>query len=295
MNNPSDQLRVRAAQLRLDSWTGQISAELSRNAIPHVLLKGPSTAQWLYAPPRLYRDIDLLVPASALTRTVVVLERSGLAARAGGRLGEDCEHSLFMRTPNGIDVDLHVTLPTMRRPRGHQRDRTWRLLAPHLTALELDGTPVPALDEPARCVVLSLHALANAHDGSWAVQDLRLARSRASVRVWQQAEALAELLGVLPAFRAGIWLVEPGSTDLSSLPADVRLVLVGASASARTLRRIRDLPRRLRPGALLIEIFPSPRFIRRAVPGLPDTALGLARGYLTRWVLITRELGGRLR
>ena len=256
---------------------------------------GASTAQWLYTPPRPYRDIDLLVPASALTRTVALLRQSGLADRAGGRLGEDCEHSLFMRTANGIDLDLHVTLPTMRRPRGHQRDRTWRLLAPHLTTLELDGVPVPALDEPARCVVLSLHAVANAHDSSWAVQDLRLARSRASVRAWQQAQTLAELLGVLPAFRAGIWLVEPGSTDPSSLPADVRLMLEGASASARTLRRIRDLPPRLQPGAVLIEIFPSPRFIRRAIPGLPDTALGLARGYLTRWVLIIRELGGRLR
>ena len=51
--------------------------------MPHVILKGPSTARWLYDPPRAYRDVDVLVPpafvqqaADAYRQGVIVMPYS---------------------------------------------------------------------------------------------------------------------------------------------------------------------------------------------------------------------------
>ena len=66
----SADLRVIAHQIRLDLLAVAASAALAADGVPNALLKGPTTARWLYDPPRPYRDVDLLVPCSQLDRAV---------------------------------------------------------------------------------------------------------------------------------------------------------------------------------------------------------------------------------
>jgi Uncharacterised nucleotidyltransferase len=286
---PTQLQRQLAQQLRIDTATVRICVELARASIPYALLKGPTTARWLYDVPRPYRDIDLLVPGSRLRAAVRTLKRADLAHRIGGRLGEDCPHSLLLATPSGIEVDLHVTLPTMARPRGRDADHCWFALGDHFEWFDLDGASVQALDPAARCVVLALHAVANATDVSWAIEDLQRAGAFVDQHTWQQAIDLAGRLGVQPVLTAGRRLA--GGTDplAQDVPPGVRLLLQGAGASARAWQAILDLPWYRRPGALLHEAFPSPAFIRRAVPGMPPGLPGLALGHLRRWRRIAGE------
>ena len=68
---------------------------------------------WLYDPPRPYRYVDLLVPATRLRESVAVIERVGLAAASAGRVGEEAAHSLVMISRDSFELDLHLTLPML--------------------------------------------------------------------------------------------------------------------------------------------------------------------------------------
>jgi hypothetical protein len=270
-------------RLVLDVLAVDVTGCLDRAGIPHVLLKGPSTAVWLYDPPRSYCDVDVLVPSSRVSEVRTALESAGLAYARAGRVGEEAQHSLLMLSPAGREVDVHVSLPAVP-PAG---DRAWEVLAPHVEALDLGIGTVPALDEPARCLMLALHALGGVPGGRPA-EDLRRARAVATRDRWREALNLARALEAEDLFLAGLCAAD---TDSPRVVPSRRAYLhvTGAPSEALALQRLlgarwRDLPKQL-----WREIFPTLGFMRYAYP-CASGPIALTRAYGARW----RRIGGNL-
>lgn len=272
-----------AIRLRLDLLAVQISQQLKVSGVPHALLKGPSTATWLYDPPRGYRDVDILVPLSRIDDAAAALQASGIATARAGGLGEEAQHSLLMHSAAGFEVDLHVSLPTVP-PHG---DRVWDIVAPHVEPLDLGVGTVPALDEPARCLVLALHALGTA--AGQPIEDLRQAIRVADDDAWHAAEELARRLDVADLLAAGLQMVNPAADRVDMSPR-AYLYANRAPAEALGLQRLADARRRDLPRLLWRELVPTRGFMHRAYPESTSGFPGLFRAHLRRWRRIAVRL-----
>lgn len=270
--------------MRLDQLAVTVSQVLTTLDIPHVLLKGPTTARWLYDPPRSYSDVDLLVPGRALSAAVSALESAGIARRTAGRPGEASSHAQQMRTPAGAEVDLHFGLPMMRAL--HDRDRCWEVLRPHLSSIEIDGVEVPALDEVARCVVLSLHALSSLGRGQ-AGEDLARAWKRVDAETWASAHLLSERLGVSDLYEGGLSLID--ERLIAQRSHEVR-VWLSDTPHALQLQRWLHAPSRRRWQLLAREVVPSPSFMRHHDSAAGAGQFQLALAYVRRWARLLRSL-----
>jgi len=277
-----------AQQIRLDQFAIQVSRALASADIPHALLKGPTTANWLYDPPRAYSDVDMLVPRSRVDDSVRALGQDGVAHPSGGRLGEEAGHCLMMASQEGMELDLHAALPLMSLPRSATDDTVWDTLARHLVGFDIDGVMVPALDVPARCLVLSLHAVSGGLDRDRVQEDLLRARRLATQTDWQSAASLAEGLGIVPLMRLGLSTIEEGWADESD-PAGARLLLTDSSAAFQ-IQRLSELSLHAVPSAIWREVFPSRGFMRRAYPDLTTKRGGLVGAYARRLLKMTFEL-----
>ena len=280
--------------LSLDVLALRVSRTLQSAAVPHTLIKGPTSARWLYDGSRPYLDVDLLVPASMLSRAVAELERAGIARRLAGAAGEEADHSLLMATPSGIQLDFHRSLPFVPTGHGRSEDLVWQVLAEHLEDFELfDGEPVPALDEPGRCLVLVLHALTN-QAGSQADEDLRLARTKAAPESWMQALDVADRLGIRDLYTAGLLLSGEEETE-QTLPPMAYLRRHAAPSLAVGLQRLVEATWTDRLILVARKAVPSPGFIRYSDPQARRGATALAGSYVRRWRRLLRGLPGALR
>lgn len=281
-------LESEVQRLFLDVLAVDVSGCLERAEVPHALLKGASTAIWLYDPPRPYIDVDVLVPRSRLSKARRALETAGLAyARAGG-VGEEAQHSLLMLSPTGCEVDVHISLPWMP-PAG---DKVWKVLAPHVEVLDLGIGKVPALDEPGRCLTLALHVVGSVPIG-WPTEDLRRALAVATPDSWREAQELARALKVEDLFLAGLSLADGDSSHVV-LSRRAHLYLTNPSSEALALQRFRDARWRELPRLLWREILPTRGFMRHAYPEV-ERQIGLARLYVARWRKIAANLPSAIR
>lgn len=280
-------LALETQRLRLDLLAVQVSRELDRAGIPHALVKGPSTSTWLYDPPRVYNDVDMLVPFSRVEEVVSVLRSAGIAGAVDGRVGEAAAHSLMVLSTAGFQLDLHISLPTLP-PAG---DLIWEVLSPHVERLDLGVGSVPALDMPARCLVLALHALNP--DAPQAGEDLRRAYSAAAQAVWRDAAQLAGRLDAEDLFEAGLEMI--GIDSGRPMSARAYLYATAAPSAAFGLQRLREARRRDVPGMVWREIFPSARFMRHAYPLVTARRFGYVRAHLVRWSRLANQLPGTVR
>ncbi|WP_158221161.1 nucleotidyltransferase family protein [Kineosporia sp. R_H_3] len=280
-----------ARQLRLDQVALRAIGALSDAAVPHALIKGVTTATWLYDPPRDYRDVDLLVPASRLGEAVNALVSNGVVVPVHGAPGEEAPHSLVLTTPRGAEVDLHVGLPAL--PPVGRSDRLWEVLASHISSFEVGGRLVPALDVPARCVVLALHAVASGHLSAQVREDFRRAREVVTPGEWGSALALASELGVTD-YVTGAILVTDGVTA-GGLEASVSLQIEGASPSAIQLERVLRLSPPAAFRMVAAELFPSRLMISRMFPDGAGRRASYLRGSLRRLRFLAARLPGAVR
>jgi hypothetical protein len=281
-------LHSEARRLRLDQLAVLVDATLRAAGIPHALLKGPSTTLWLYPEGRDYRDVDVLVPASQIGTAARALATAGVARARSGGVGEDAEHSLLLHNPDGFEVDLHRTLPSVP-----VSDEIWAALAPHVIDLALGVGSVAALDEPGRCLVLALHAAHSGPQELGPIEDLARARSLAAAESWRWAGCAATRLGVTDLLAAG--LTRAGETMTEPLSRRAALLLRGAPAPAIGVQRLLSTPWRYRPHLLIRELFPTPAFLRRAYPQQTSRRFGLLRANVRRWVNLVREVPEAIR
>src|SRR4051812_48305257 len=91
----------------LDAWTRVTHAivhqALTGGSIPHLFIKGPSVADWLYQPgERIFVDVDVLVPPDDLQRALGALQGLGYADTIHGTVsGEAADHSHPLRRLDG--------------------------------------------------------------------------------------------------------------------------------------------------------------------------------------------------
>jgi hypothetical protein len=254
--------------LRVDRTTVAASARLRDAGIPHVLLKGPSTARWLYPDParRPYVDTDFLVPPRHITHAVEVL--SGLrlfAPLASAGPTEQDGHSVVMRPREGsplAEVDLHHSLPGVGVP----ANTVWSVLAANTETFPLLGAEVDILNAVGRALVVTLHAARNGTANAQSTEDLRLLLN-ADVD-WERVRSLAEKLGALPAFARGLRLIPESATlrahlimgDTTSIEMELREA--GAAPLAHGFDRLMSTKSWSRRSSIVIrELWPSKDFL----------------------------------
>ena len=143
-----------------------VSATLSVRAIPWLVFKGPTLAEPVHgsALSRAYGDLDLLVPATHLRRSLSALEEVGaeLLDRNWQLIDAEDKGELHLRLPSGAFVDLHWHLFNERSRR--------RIFPVDIAALvrrarevEVGGCRVPAMDPVDATVYVALHTM---HSGA---------------------------------------------------------------------------------------------------------------------------------
>ncbi|MCA2214118.1 nucleotidyltransferase family protein [Jidongwangia harbinensis] len=247
MSAPATAAKVAADSRRIDEVTAESVRALDAAGIPQLLLKGPTTARWLYRPGELrpYSDTDLLVPAALHERAQAVLEDRGFVDRwSDCHPGVTAPHAvtLYRRRDGGTDtVDLHHTLGLVTDPDAP----VWDVLSRNAVDTVVGGQRVRMPDEAGRCLVVALQGAQDGLAGAKAQEDLRRARRTACPAAWDEALARAGKLGVEHPVRLGCQLVGaplPGTAPDGSwgeTPLELRLRLIGAAPGAGSLAALR--------------------------------------------------------
>lgn len=268
-----------AQQMRLDLAAFHASQTLTAKGIEHVLLKGPTTAKWLYDPPRRYNDVDLLVAGSRRRAAVRALAAAGVARPLGGRLGDEGAHGQVLISSAGFEIDLHVALPELLP--GHHADEVFRDALARAVPWELPGIgAVPALDEVGRCVVVALHAVGT--DRPQAHEDLRRAREQLAPEIWAEAANLASRWGVREIFVAAL------DPQQAAVIGSSRVTQEGSAALA--LERLTSGSFVDRVSFGFRKAAPSSVTLFRTYPDLAGQRLGLLRAHARRWRRIAKAL-----
>jgi hypothetical protein len=256
--------QVASNSRRIDKVTAECVRALDSAGVPQLLLKGPTTARWLYGDgePRPYTDSDLLVPPALLARALATLKCLGFVDRMAGCLPEmDIGHAvtLYRTRPGCVDmVDVHRRLALVTDPPAS----VWEVLSRGAVDTVVAGQRMRMPGEGGRCLVAALKVAQDGPSGTQGLEDLRRARQTASAAVWSEAVALAAELGVEHTARLGCLLAGaplPGTVanaDWSKASLELRLRLIGAARGASSLAGLR----RRRGRALLVYI------ARRIVP-----------------------------
>lgn len=233
--SPSWAVLVAMWTLHVDHVVGEVVRALRTAGIDPILLKGASTARWLYADgtPRTYGDVDLLIQACEWQRAVGVLEGLGFHDRQG-----DMQHpgmaspaSWAWTREEGADVDLHSTLEDVGVP----AEALWRELSRDAVTMDVGGEDVRILSEPARALHIALHALHHGVQADRTLEDLRRAIATVPEATWHRAAELAQRLDAAAGLASGLRLLPEGE-DLAGR------IGVGSARSVRTSLKSIDVP-----------------------------------------------------
>jgi hypothetical protein len=273
---------------------------LSAVRIDSILLKGPVLGRTLYdrAELRPYADSDLLVAPHDSEAASSALAALGFEPEPADLLPGD--PPLYARSwrRDGAIVELHHTLVGAAVSPG----KLWAVLVTRTEPMELRGSEIAILDEPARALHVALHAAQ--HGKAWArpLEDLRRALERIPEESWQRATTLADRLAATEAFAAGLRLRSEGRVLAASLGLSevasigVALRASSAPAAAKGLERFTRIPGGRRKAALLIhKLFPAPAFMRAWSPLARRGRLGLCAAYAWRPLWLGGKLASGLR
>jgi hypothetical protein len=270
--------------LRVDLVTAEVGAAFARAGVPHILLKGPSVALWLYpnGAGRRYVDTDLLVPPTAKRRAEAVLSSLGFGDLLAGASADeqDPDACLWWRERDRASVDLHRRL----RGAGVSEAEVFRVLGPQTETMPVAGRPTPILKPAARALNIALHA---AHDGignRQSLGDLTRAIDQLPLATWEAAARLAVALDATPSYVAGLCLLPAGRALAVRLELPMfrsvtdGLRAISAPALAAGFARLDEIPgRRAKLRFLKQNLLPSPSFLRSwsrlAHHGWPGMAL----------------------
>jgi len=295
-------MRAMVLRLEVDRVSAEVIGALRARGVECVLLKGPAVATWLYGDgsPRPYVDTDILVAPDRLTEARRTLANLGFVTylddsdTPGWR--QAAHH--YKRAGDRANVDLHRTLIGV----GVGDDEVWSTLAADTEPLSVGGTEarIPAL--PARTLHLALHAAQHGARPGKHREDLARGLELIDPDVWRSARGLAERLGALEAFAAGLRSIEAGErlADELALPdaGSVETVLLAGRPVAGALGW-NDLANTSgffpRFRIIVRKAIPTRRFMRAWSPLARRGPLGMAAAYIVRPVwLVGRMVPGYL-
>jgi hypothetical protein len=299
--------------LLLDAAAAESIATLRAEGIRAILLKGPVTAQWLYSghAPRSYFDVDLLVAPDEFPRALRTLEGIGYRSYFEVRDTVEGAHAVPLRLerpsaadstqfPAGLSVDLHWRFDGV----GASDEVFWTVIAGDAEQMLISGREFEVPSEPARALLLALHA--GTFHGSFRqpLRDLDRALERLPDDTWRAARRLAMRLDALPRFTAGLGVRPLGLKLIDRLDlkgtVDVRSALHAAGAPpavADGLVRLRA-ERGVGPRARLLAraLIPTRAHLRLTHPRLARLGiLGLALAYMYRPIWLLAKLPAALR
>jgi hypothetical protein len=277
----------------MDHAATKVIRALDAGEIPPILLKGASTARWLYNTDdaRIYADCDLFVSSARFRSAVEILESLGFQPELDELEMPPWwrEHALaLVRQEDGTVIDLHRTLPG-----AHVADeQQWRTLSDATETIRLGDTAVRVLSEPGRGLHAALHTAQ--HGGSARDLDV-LARAieRMDDDAWRVAAGLASELQATAAFQRGLCFVPAGAALAQRIGLDAGNVVdvelrATRSPEALTIARLVDT-RGMRPRLSIVrhKLMPPPSFMRKWSPLARRGRLGLALAYIWRplWVI----------
>lgn len=275
--------RVRGISRRdgLDSAAVAVLAAFEAAGVAALLLKGPVLARTLYTADeaRGYTDIDLLVAPDDLPQARRVL--ADLGFRHGSRRGIDdvagvVNSETWLRMSDGdpprpLPIDLHWRLAGTTVA----LEEAWDRLDESRSAIEIEGVQVPALNRAGLAFHLASHAAQHGPRSLKAMADLNRGLERWPLPTWRSAARLAEELGAVATFAAGLRLAPAGATlarDLALPPTDEatweienRDLRPRGTFHLRAWREAGGF--RERVGILRRSLLPSPDWIRAEYPG----------------------------
>jgi hypothetical protein len=252
----SGELITAARALAADAVCAEVVSGWQAAGIDAVLLKGPTTAEWLYPHAvRGYVDTDLLVDPARVLDAADVLRA----------LGFDyvkvhvAEHSHpWVRLSDGAEVDLHVTLwgPHLTP------FQVWEAIQEWLEVRHIGTVAVRTPNLAARALLVVLHAAQHRDDGKTRPRaDLRRALEAAPASIWPQVDELAYKLRVLTETGEGLMLEPEGRQLVERLP------LIHAAAFGRSehaplaigFQRLSSTPGPLRKLGVILRALTRPR------------------------------------
>jgi hypothetical protein len=207
-----DARRLNAARtLALDGLTGELATDLQREGVRCILLKGPAMARWLYDDELLrnYVDIDLLVSPADLGAATSFLTNAGFELSFREVTlphGRRPHATTWFRARDGANIDLHDTLPGLGVP----PEAAWAELAQTTETMVVGRAEIPVLTEPARALLVALHAAHHGIEDAQPLTDLGRALKRVPESIWRNAGALADRLDALSVFAVGLRLLPEG-------------------------------------------------------------------------------------
>ncbi len=290
-------LRLAAFVFAIDRVTAETTAALREEGIESLVLKGPTTATWLFAngESRPYTDSDLLIPPLEWQRAQRVVAGLGFEDSLGPLAHPRMESGAgypWKRPADGAEVDLHCTLFGLTAP----PEEVWEALSSSSLVEQVGGADVRTPSHPARLLHIAIHATQHSGKRSQSMRDLERALEVVPRETWAEALGLAERLGGVATFASGLSLTEAGR----SLAAGLSLTEEAARDSVRSVLRLEDVPlaegfaelaetRGPRQKLALIarELFPSPHFMRWWTPLARRGRLGLALAYPWRIAWLT--------
>jgi hypothetical protein len=294
---PWDPVHAAATALVVDAAAAEATAALHEAGIRSILLKGASFDRWLYdeREPRMYGDVDLLVARHAFAYAGQVLARLGYRERAEELAPTHVEHAkLWVRLRDQMHVDLHRTLVGIEA----DEDKTWAVLSEHTERMEVGGSGLEVLSEPARALQVALHATVHGSDEEKTLFDLSRALERASPGTWEAAAALSKRLRAEGPFAAGLEMIPEGREVAARLQltaersVETAMFAESVPYSSWTLNRLANTPGVLpKLGIVLRRVFPEPDFMRAWYPIARRGRLGLVLSYPRRLAWLVKATG----
>lgn len=207
----------------LDAAAAVVLDELAEAGAEALLLKGPALRALLYggSQHRSYSDIDLLIAPLQLDLAREVLARLGYTSadevQGVDHIGGNVHAETWIATNTDSVwkpmIDLHWTLFGARAA----PEVVWRALWGRSTEIELHGRRAAVPDRAGLALHLALHAAQHGPGFDKHLGELSLALARWPHEVWGSAATLAEDIGALVPFAAGLRLVSQGEVVASDL------------------------------------------------------------------------------
>ena len=284
-----------AVSLHLDAVTAEVVRAFRDVGVRSILLRGPAVGSWLSPDEdvRSYVDVDLLVEEATAGKASRCLEELGFedVSVEGVLRGDRPTHAHTWSRADRALVDLHTTIVGVRIPAGD----AWAILAADTETLPVAGADVEVLQEPAKALMLALHAAQHGGRFMPTLEDLERALARLPPVAWEQASSLARRLDAVDAFATGLRLL-PAGVEVAS-----RLELPSAAGVDVALRAGTPPPMALgfewlsqtqgwrgRAALAARKIAPTPAFMRAWSPLARRGRAGLALAYAWRpiWILL---------
>ena len=211
----------------LESATAEVLETFSRRGVEALVLKGPAVASAVYTAKevRTYFDIDLLVSPETFPGARQALAEVGFKHVEFDLVAVADPHAETWSRPRGgpggpLVVDLHWRIAGCGSP----PEAAWRAFNQRRSWLDLEWGRIPVLNSSGLAFHLAAHAAQLGADDEKALADLARGVERLPDDAWRDAAVLAEEVGAIPAFAAGLRLVPAGaelaeSLDLPPTPA----------------------------------------------------------------------------